>query len=316
MAASGTGNIASFTAINNGATPLTAGIMVTPTANGCPGTAANAQIIVNPTPNAIVNPPSQVVCSNTATADIQFNGAVSGTQFNWINNTPSIGLAVSGTGNIPSFTAINNGNTPVIASIIVIPTANGCPGSAIVFSITASNQASNVVATPATQLICHNAPTVPISFSGGAPGSVYNWTNSTPSIGLPAAGTGDIASFTATNPGSTPVVATISVTPIVNGCAYNPISATIQVNPVATVDPIANQVVCINSITSAVNFTSPTPGTTFTWTNSTPSIGLPASGTGNIPAFTVLNSGVGVIVVTPVIGGCAGMPRSFLIVAL
>ena len=41
----------------------------------------------------------------------------------------------------------------------------------------------------------------------------YTWTNDDTSIGLAASGTGDIASFTATNTGTAPVTSTIVVTP-------------------------------------------------------------------------------------------------------
>jgi Glycine rich protein len=43
---------------------------------------------------------------------------------------------------------------------------------------------------------------------------VFQWTNNTPAIGLAAAGTGNIPSFIAQNPGTTPLVATITVTPV------------------------------------------------------------------------------------------------------
>ena len=69
--------------------------------------------------------------------------------------------------------------------------------------------------------------------SGGT--TTYAWTNSAPSIGLPASGTGNIPSFTAINPGTVPVVATIVVTPtFTNGsaaCAGPSKSFTITVNP-------------------------------------------------------------------------------------
>jgi hypothetical protein len=56
----------------------------------------------------------------------------------------------------------------------------------------------------------------------------------------------------------------------------------------------------------------------YNWTNSNPGIGLPASGTGNIPAFTAQNPGLAVITVTPVINlngvSCEGEPVSFNIV--
>ena len=60
--------------------------------------------------------------------------------------------------------------------------------------------------------------TTAISFPGG--GCTYTWTNNTPGVGLAASGTGDIASFTAVNNGSSPVTATITATPPLSGFAY------------------------------------------------------------------------------------------------
>ena len=72
-----------------------------------------------------------------------------------------------------------------------------------------------------------------------------------PSIGLAASGTGDIASFTATNAGTAPVVATIVVTPhFENGsvtCDGPAKTFTITVNPTAEVNQPTSQVVCNNA---------------------------------------------------------------------
>lgn len=59
-----------------------------------------------------------------------------------------------------------------------------------------------------------------IDFTGSA--ATYTWTNNTPGIGLAASGSGNIASFTAINTGSTPITATLTVTPknIATGFAY------------------------------------------------------------------------------------------------
>ena len=67
-------------------------------------------------------PENQVVCNNGATAAVNFTG--SGTSFNWTNNTTSIGLAASGSGDISSFTATNTGTTPVTATVTVTPNSN------------------------------------------------------------------------------------------------------------------------------------------------------------------------------------------------
>lgn len=100
------------------------------------------------------------------------------------------------------------------------------------------------------------------------------------------------------------------------GCHFDT-TVTITVNALPLVDPIANQTVCDGEdfldvvLTGSVN-------TTFEWTNSDPNIGLPASGTGDIPAFTATGtipmggSVTATITVTPIIqGGCDGLPVTF-----
>ena len=122
----------------------------------------------------------------------------------------------------------------------------------------------------------------------------YTWTNDQISIGLAASGTGDIASFTATNTGTAPVVATIVVTPhFENGsvtCDGPTKTFTITVNPTAEVNQPASEVVCNGATTTAVTFGTPNTGgtVTYTWTNDQPSIGLAASGTGDIASFTAI----------------------------
>ena len=84
---------------------------------------SSIQVTVNPT--ATVNTVSNVAyCNGATTLVITFTGPVAGTTYTWTNSDPSIGLAASGTGNIQSFTATNNGTTPVVATITVTPTAN------------------------------------------------------------------------------------------------------------------------------------------------------------------------------------------------
>jgi len=56
--------------------------------------------------------------------------------YTWTNNTPSIGLASSGTGNILPFTAINNTAAPIVATITVTPVSGSCVGTPTSFTIT------------------------------------------------------------------------------------------------------------------------------------------------------------------------------------
>jgi YVTN family beta-propeller protein len=88
------------------------------------------------------------------------------------------------------------------------------------------------------QNISSGAATTAVNFTGT--GCVYNWVNDTPGIGLAASGTGNIASFTAVNNGSGPVMATITATPAPTGYAY--ISNTYS-NSVSVISVATNQIV-------------------------------------------------------------------------
>ena len=314
LAAIGTGNIPGFFVTNTGNTTQTATITVTPSAAGCPGLPQTFSITVNPTPT-VVQPANQVLCNAASTNAITFNGAVSGSNFNWTNSNTSIGLAASGTGNIPVFTATNTGNTPQTATITVTPSAAGCPGLSQTFTITV-NPTPNV-AQPANQLLCNGDLTTGYVFSSQVSGATFIWTNDNPSIGLAAIGNGNIPGFFVTNTGNTTQTATITVTPSSAGCPGLPQTFTITVNPTPNVAQPVNQVLCNGASTNAITFNGAVSGSNFSWTNSNTSIGLAASGTGNIPAFTATNTGnspqTATITVTPSASGCTGLPQIFTI---
>jgi subtilisin-like proprotein convertase family protein len=242
LAASGTGNIASFAATNTTAAPVTATVTVTPTYTnagvGCAGTPISYTYTVNPTPtvNAVSN---QTVCVGSNVAAVNYTGATTGTVYNWTNSNTAIGLAASGTGNIASFVGTNTTAAPISGTITVTPVYTNagvtCTGIPRTFTITVNPIPTvNPVASFAA---CHNT-TAAAAFSGATTGTVFNWTNSNPAIGLPASGSGNI-SFTALNTTSAPVTATITVTPsFTNGgttCVGTPTSFVITVNPLPVV---------------------------------------------------------------------------------
>ena len=336
IAGPSTGNIPSFTATNSGLVPSVATIQVTPTfTNGgvsCVGSTLTFTITVNPSASVIL-PPNQTVCNSDSTTSVNFSTVNNSgfTTFEWTNNNPSIGLGAIGTGNIPSFVAINPGNIPVVASIEVTPIYNNagvsCSGPSQTFTITVNPTAE--LTTPISQVLCNGENTNLVSFSSNNLGGIttYNWVNNNSTIGLAANGSGDIPSFTAVNTGYTPIVATITVTPTYTNnsvsCQGPSEVLTITVNPSAHVIQPADQSICAGNLSTEVNFNSlNTLGTTtYTWTNDNTSTGLGASGTGSVLAFTALNTGpspnVSTITVTPVYtyNGvvCNGPSKSFLI---
>ena len=176
---------------------------------------------VTPTINPVSN---QTVCTNSTTTAVTFTGTPPGVVYNWTNNTTSIGLAASGSGDIASFTAINNGLTPVTATITVTPSftnAGGtCTGSPISFTITVNptptitcpgNKAANV-----TSGLCSAVVTYSTSSTGTpAPAITYTFTGATTGSG---SGDGSGSSF---NVGTTLITLTATNACNIATCSFN-----------------------------------------------------------------------------------------------
>src|SRR5690606_26713356 len=131
-------------------------------------------------------------------------------------------------------------------------------------------------------------------------------------------GTGNIPSFTATNPTSAPLIAQITVTPIANNCEGIPQVFSITVNPTPAVTEISDIIICDKGAVTGIEFTgSDVAGTIYKWTNNNTGVGLAANGTGNINAFTATNNTSApinaTITVIPVANGCEGTSKTFSI---
>ncbi|MFN8245890.1 MAG: T9SS type A sorting domain-containing protein [Ferruginibacter sp.] len=309
--------------------PLSATITIIGNSNnpGCFSAPVSFTITVNPTPS--VDPVAhQFFCNENLTSVISFTGQQPGTVFNWTNNNTSIGLAASGTGDIPSFTPAITSINPVDANIIVVPsyTNNGVTCSTAGRDFTITIKPLPIVNDVPNKIVCNGA-TSNIQFTSyNGLANYFTWTNSNPSIGIPASGTGNIADFIAINNGTTPVTATITVTPYRNlinniDCEGQSKTFTITVNPTPTVNNITEQTFCNGSTTSEIVLSGNVPGTNFVWINSNNSIGLASNGNGNIPSFIATNpnstASIASILVTPQTGSgintCTGPQVSFLI---
>jgi gliding motility-associated-like protein len=82
-----------------------------------------------------------------------------------------------------------------------------------------------------TDVTVTDGTVMPVYIFNATPGALITWTNSNPSIGLPASGTGNLPSFTAVNRGNDPITANITVTPAINGCSGTVQRYTITVLP-------------------------------------------------------------------------------------
>lgn len=148
LAASGTGNINSFTAVNTSSTPLTSTIIVSPISGNCIGSPQPFTITVNPTPtitgNTVLcpNTTSQLsgsgtaasanawVSSNTASSTISNSGLVSALSFGTSIITYTSNLGCSATTNVD----VTNPTTPLFNPITAV-----CSGGLIQLPSTSVN---------------------------------------------------------------------------------------------------------------------------------------------------------------------------------
>jgi trimeric autotransporter adhesin len=278
---------------------------VTPTANNCTGT--NITFTNTGLGNMGITYGITYKFSNTILANPYTGGTL-------IASIPNASLTAAATAASTTTTFASASTYYVYAILTPTPLDVTCrPFSVVNVTVNTTPTVNGV----SNQVVCNGSPVSAITFSGAVTGTTYNWTNSNTALGLAASGTGNISSFIATNTGTTISNSTVTVTPISNGCTGASTSFTITVNPTTTVNAIANQSVCNGLSTTAITLGSAVAGTTYAWTNNTPSIGLAASGTTNIASFTGINTGttpvIATIVVTPTANSCPGTPLTFTI---
>lgn len=97
----------------------------------------------------------------------------------------------------------------------------------------------------------------------------------------------------------------------------NFVKITVNASPVITGQ--INDTICAGDSSKATNWQSTMSGTTYTWTNNNPAIGLPASGSGQIPKFKTpdaiaMPQITATITVRSFAGGCSGAPVTYTIV--
>jgi trimeric autotransporter adhesin len=258
--------------------PATAGIG-THTINYSVGTApcnASSSTTITVTSATVSVSPAVTICSGASTT-LTASGA---STYSW---TPGGSLsATSGA----SVTATPGSTT----TYTVTGTTAGCNSTANVTVTVSPNPTVNAVT---NQSVCAGTNVTSTVFSGGAAGTVYNWTNSNTAIGLGASGSGPLPAFTATNSSGSPISGTITVTPTLGACTGNPITFTITVNG-------SNTTVSPNATICSGGSTTLTAGgaTSYSWS---PGSGLSATSGATVTANPLVTT---TYTVTGTTAGC------------
>ena len=100
----------------------------------CESTRARVDVVVKELP-AVKKPENYSVCAGEFIQTINFTVSSQGATNYWSNDNTAIGLPSSGIGAIPSFKTPSNINSPIVSSITVTPSFNGCVGKSETFKI-------------------------------------------------------------------------------------------------------------------------------------------------------------------------------------
>lgn len=282
-------------------------------AGGCAASVSpGVSVTINPTPTLVAEA-NQTYCAGAAVPINSFVSNPAGATFGWTNSNTGIGLAASGTGSTPAFTATNASTVPITATITVTPTIGTCVGAPSSFTITV-NPTPNVVATPSSATICSGSSTS-IALTGAVTGTTFAWTLGTVTgVTGASAGSGTTIAQVLNTSGASPGSVQYIITPTANGCAGTPVTVTITVNPVpfATATPSPSSI--CSGASTAITLSSFTAGTTFTWTapGYTGSVTGGSAGSGTSIAQILTNSGTtsgtATYTITPSAAGCTGAP--------
>ena len=311
LVASGTGDIPSFTATNASNTTVTATISVTPhSTHGaltCDGETQTFTITVYPTPTVTATPASQTICSGLA-PNIALSSVVPGTVFSWTVVESGVSGASAGSGSVINQTLTNTGGVNGTAVYAITPRANNCDGTTI--SVTITVQPPPTVVAPSNQIYCFGETTLAIPLSvTPASGVVFDIKGGT------AVGLADMTGYTQPKIPSYPAktgTATITITPIANGCSGTPVTFTVTVNPRPNIQLSASTRTICSGETTNISISSTTVGATFSWEiiSMTGTISGTSSGTGNLLDQTLINNtattGTVRYQITSSAGGCEG----------
>jgi uncharacterized protein (TIGR02145 family) len=318
----GTGNAINQTIVNSGFTIDTLIYTITPTANGCTGTASGDTVTVYPTPDLANTPLSESICQGSPT-NITLTSNVTGTLFTW-TCTPSSGFVTgysdnSTPANFLNQILYNSNNAAETVTYHITPHANGCIGITIDFVVFV-NPIPTITLNPMNKTICSGS-TTNISLTSTTIGTNYSWIGSL--------ATGNITGFTSdsgslindsltdilTTQGSVNYILSASV----GGCTARDTIYIVNVNPIPhlTTSPLSKNI-CSNS-SSNIILTADITGTTFTWTISASSGNVSgfSDGSGTVINQVLINSGFNIETVTyhitPHANGCDGSISDYIV---
>lgn len=303
LAASGTGDIPAFAALNYSTTPVSSLIVFRPTAGGCTGYGRATSFTVYPTPAVLGMPSDTGICSGTL-FNYTATASLAGTSYSWTRDSV-LGLQQGADSGVTSIseTLTNETSGPLTVPYLFTLRTSTCSAVDML----------NVILAPALTLssvldtgLCNGTaltytPTSPVA------GATLSWARAAvPGISnAPATGSGTVRE-TLNSTDTAAVTVPYTYTIQADGCSANQV-VDVVINPIPTLGfgGSASQTLCPGIASTPVDWAVVPYGTPVQWTNNNANIGLGLFGTGNVPSFTAVDAST-----TPISGNLGATART------
>ena len=282
---------------NNTTSPQFVNYTITPTSfpYGCVG--PDSIVVVQVQPDVILSMQTNIeICSGSPVNAILSANIPS--NFNWfvtLDNPNVTGESIlPSTSNLITDVLINNSNVNQLVIYSVFPTSilGDCNGEAQTFVVTVKPPLE--LLNEDTLTIC-SGDNLNLALIANT-GVTFNWyADQSPNVQNESTNviTSPLINDVLVNTSNTVQQVTYNVigTSLGNGCSSPVLPIVVYVNPAPTINPINDTLLCNNINLIPISFSGPVNGTTYNWTASNATIGLPVqSGVNSIPGFITLNN--------------------------
>lgn len=293
------------------------------TANACGIDSVMQQVDINPTAEVIFDPAVQTICSGDFSDSIFMESTIPGYLVTWqFEDTSNVtGVTFSSGSGVNADTilpfVITNPTTEL--GYVVISATVGCTNVPPALDTIYVHPFGDLQVSPLQEYICSNEETN-ITISSNLDEATFSWTASYPStITGASGGTGENIAQTLFNAGTT--IDTVTYIVYIGNvlCPDDSVVVNVAVQPGITLNQNNDTIVCSGAVINPIDYVSTPPNAAYSWQNSNTAIGLGASGTGQVPTWTVPSNTTGssisgTITVTAILNpSCPGTETDFVV---
>lgn len=289
------------------------------TGNGCGMDSVMQTVVINPTGSVIATPLTQDICSGTAFLPILLTSTVPGYTVTWelvsAVDVQGFNLTTGSGVNTTTISPLILTNTTNNTGTVTLNASVGCTSVAPVEIEINVLPTANIQIDPTQQSICSGEQT-DINITSNLSNISFSWLVQAPNtISGEGPGVGANINQTLTNTGNSLDTAVYLISVVGYQCPGIPQSVPVIVTPSVTAGQMIDTAFCPGVVVNLPDYQTIPSGGQIAWTNSNTSIGLSASGNGQIPNFTAATNNnqntSGTIIVEATFNNCTNTIDTF-----